>query len=258
MRQLIRHIYLSSVGWFSKISPGVHIMNSHYLDGPQDEAMDRFYNLLRKLRSDMEFVNFQDAVEMVSKNNFGNGKYLSFSFDDGYRDNYTSVWPVLRQFNVNACVFVNPGFIDIKQHNQVNFFAEKHHTKKVRKPMTWEMIRQLASAGFKIGDHSYNHIDLGILEPAKYPLEILMSKQRIEREIGEPCEYFAWPYGKLHNISQPAIDYLLENYEYIFSSDNSNAYFSYNNERIINRRHFEASWPIHHVKYFLSFRKTTK
>lgn len=45
---------------------------------------------------------------------------------------------------------------------------------------------------------------------------------------------------------------MIENtYKYNFSSDEY-SYYTSQNGRIFNRRHFECDWPASHIRYFLS------
>jgi peptidoglycan/xylan/chitin deacetylase (PgdA/CDA1 family) len=62
--------------------------------------------------------------------------------------------------------------------------------------LTWEQIRQLARAGVEIGSHGVDHeIHHAAQEPDVRRHELAESKKEIERQIGKPCRFFAFPNG---------------------------------------------------------------
>ena len=40
------------------------------------------------------------------------GRFVMFTFDDGYRDNYALAFPVLKSYGVSGCFFLTTGFLD--------------------------------------------------------------------------------------------------------------------------------------------------
>jgi peptidoglycan/xylan/chitin deacetylase (PgdA/CDA1 family) len=62
--------------------------------------------------------------------------------------------------------------------------------------MTWDDIRSMnAEPLATIGAHTLNHYNLLKLPEADARREIIESKLRIETELGQPVEHFAYPYG---------------------------------------------------------------
>ena len=62
--------------------------------------------------------------------------------------------------------------------------------------MTWEMLRTLTKAGFEVGAHTADHLNLAEVDCAEGTRQILMAKDTIESRLEIPCDYFAWPYGR--------------------------------------------------------------
>jgi peptidoglycan/xylan/chitin deacetylase (PgdA/CDA1 family) len=63
------------------------------------------------------------------------------------------------------------------------------------RPMTWDQCRSLQRAGHAIGSHTHFHSILpGMPEPV-IRAELDQSRRRIEAELGEPCDLFAYPNG---------------------------------------------------------------
>ena len=249
MRAFIRNKVLNTLGSIKTIGKGVHILNSHYISR-DDLPMDVFYDLLNKLKAQTDFVNIQDAVQLIEKRTHINDKLIAFTFDDGFEECYTKIAPVLSQFNTNAALFLNPGFIDGDTHYVNNFLNNVVHVKNKR-PMTWEMVKELHADGFVIGNHTYDHARLVGLEDDELDHQIVKSKQIIELNINDTCDYFAWTYGRLSDIDSDALQIALNHHKYVFSGDNFKKYYSFDN-KVMNRRHIEGDWPIRHINYFLS------
>jgi peptidoglycan/xylan/chitin deacetylase (PgdA/CDA1 family) len=61
--------------------------------------------------------------------------------------------------------------------------------------MTWEMARELRRGGMTIGGHTVTHPVLARISPARQREEIEGCAERIEHELGEPMQWFAYPVG---------------------------------------------------------------
>lgn len=105
-------------------------------------------------------------------------KPIVLTFDDGYRDLYTDVLPILKKQNVKAVAYIVPGFYD-----KPNYLYR------------WQ-IYELANSGLvEIGAHTVHHVYLkGFpITAAKYEIE--QSKTMLEDTLHIPIVSFAYPYG---------------------------------------------------------------
>lgn len=253
MRHFLRNTTLSLWGRFKKVAAGVHIVNAHYIS-KNDLPKEIFHDLLSELSKQADFISIEDAVSAIKQKTHQNHKLIAFTFDDGFEECFTKIAPVLKEFKTNAAFFINPAFIDADNDYKNYFLNNMVHTPH-KNPMTWEMIRELHSQGFVIGNHTYNHCKLVGLDGDELNRQIVLSKQYIEQKLNAPCHYFAWTYGGLKDIDDAALSLALQSHKYVFSSDNYMHYFSFNN-KVFNRRHIEGNWPLSHVVYFLSKPKT--
>jgi peptidoglycan/xylan/chitin deacetylase (PgdA/CDA1 family) len=78
----------------------------------------------------------------------------------------------------------------------------RHHGDGHEFWMTWDNVRQLRAAGMHIGGHTMNHPFLTRLSADEQEQEIVGCKNRIEKELGEPMRYFAYPYGSRDSFNE--------------------------------------------------------
>jgi peptidoglycan/xylan/chitin deacetylase (PgdA/CDA1 family) len=138
--------------------------------------------------------------ELVSRLEAGRrvGRMLAITFDDGYQDNFLNARPVLEELSLPATFFV------VSQWVGTDTWPWWDREQGVRHPwMTWAQVRVLNERGFDIGAHTRTHVDLGRLDGVAAQEEVLGARREIERHIGRRVDLFAYPYGRVDNISEP-------------------------------------------------------
>ena len=250
-RSKLRNQVLNLLGSIKKPLPGIHILNGHRIQ--KETEPETFRRLLYALAKEVEFIRFEKAVSMIINHEKPSKPLVAFSFDDGFIECYDIFAPILEEFGTNAIFFINPNYVN-GDEIYINYFNENIVLTHNRLPMRWQHIRELSHRGFLIGAHTMDHsmINNGSTEPLTY--QIVTCKKIIEEKIGKCCEYFAFPYGKLSEANQEAINIACQTYKYVFSQSDYKNYFSFNG-KVINRRHFEPFWPIRHLNYFLGCNK---
>lgn len=113
------------------------------------------------------------------------------TFDDSYRNNYTTAHPILQEFGFPYTVFVSPDVID----QQAGPF------------MSWTQLREMSEAGVLIANHSSLHDHLARPQPnetedewlQRMKQDILKAERRIKEETGQNHKWLAYPYGEFSN-----------------------------------------------------------
>lgn len=100
------------------------------------------------------------------------------TFDDGYRDNYQYVYPLLQKYGFHGTFFIIPNLAGLPDY------------------MTWDMIRELRDAGNTIGSHTLTHPSLPALTKDAAWQQINGSKQKLEAELGQKILFFDYPSGE--------------------------------------------------------------
>jgi peptidoglycan/xylan/chitin deacetylase (PgdA/CDA1 family) len=111
-------------------------------------------------------------------------KRVVITFDDGYRDFYTTAYPILKENNLSATVFLIARFTN-EQSSRFNG----------KECMTWSQVRELYSDGIRFGSHTLNHPKLKLLTATEVDEEVGRSKRTIEDKIGSSLKSFSYPFA---------------------------------------------------------------
>lgn len=119
------------------------------------------------------------------------GKWVCLTFDDGYRDNYTMAYPLLKRLQVPFTVYVTTGFID----NRIPMWWYPGE----QLGMSVNELKELAEDPLcTIGAHTVTHAKLDELTYEEQYKEIAQSRQEVEDLIGKEVKHFSFPHGA-HN-----------------------------------------------------------
>ena len=190
----------------------------------------------------------REAIGFVRSDELPAGRFATFSFDDGYRDNYDYIAPILDEQGARACFFVATNFIECDEQYRRWYLRERVRQDLSIQPMTWKMLRTLSEAGFEIGAHTADHFNLSEVDRAEATRQILIAKNTIETRLETPCDYFAWPFGRPSDLPSALLPLLRRSFKAVFSAMLSRQTFSFEGAAI-NRVPFEPSWPASHVRY---------
>jgi peptidoglycan/xylan/chitin deacetylase (PgdA/CDA1 family) len=107
-------------------------------------------------------------------------KPVILTFDDGYRDNYTNAFPLLKRYGYVGTFFLVTRPID---------YGDPAY-------LTWDMVKEMHWAGMDFQPHSYRHFDLEGKDVDFLVYEIVGSKEAVEARTGETARFFSYPSGR--------------------------------------------------------------
>jgi peptidoglycan/xylan/chitin deacetylase (PgdA/CDA1 family)/CelD/BcsL family acetyltransferase involved in cellulose biosynthesis len=67
--------------------------------------------------------------------------------------------------------------------------------------LSWDQVRRMSAQGIDFGGHTVTHPFLSKLTPAEAVWEVSECKRRIEQELQQPVDYFAYPNGREEDIA---------------------------------------------------------
>jgi peptidoglycan/xylan/chitin deacetylase (PgdA/CDA1 family) len=86
--------------------------NTFPFDGDVISAnSEDFYQQMKFVSSHFDVISFADLYQCEIENRDWPERALIVTFDDGYRDNYTNAYPILKAFNIPATIFLVTGHI---------------------------------------------------------------------------------------------------------------------------------------------------
>ena len=118
-----------------------------------------------------------------------NKRRTAITFDDGYESVYTYAFPILRHYGLTATVFVNTGYCGKRNTWDVNLggLTFPH--------LSWEQIRELDKAGWEIGSHTVNHMDLTCIPPKAARRELSESRRALKKQVTHVSPFVSYPFG---------------------------------------------------------------
>jgi peptidoglycan/xylan/chitin deacetylase (PgdA/CDA1 family)/2-polyprenyl-3-methyl-5-hydroxy-6-metoxy-1,4-benzoquinol methylase len=126
------------------------------------------------------------------------GRAVLLTFDGCYLDFLTHAWPLLKHYGFSALVFLVADEIG-RSNRRDRFYGEDTPL------LGWEEIRQLRKEGVEFGSLSASHRPLTSLSVDEIVREGSRSRAMLERELGEPIQAFAYPYGDTDRVVQHLI-----------------------------------------------------
>lgn len=109
-------------------------------------------------------------------------KPVVLTFDDGYADTYSIVYPVMKEYGFVATVFINPGDVGTR--------------------LTWEQIKEMQEGGITIASHGYDHVRMSELTDAEQTANIVKAQNALKQQLGIDNTWFCYPYGRENAFSE--------------------------------------------------------
>lgn len=161
------------------------LMYHSIADQPGNDLMVSPQNFAAQIaylkKAGYQTINFQDLQDWQAGKPIPR-KPILLTFDDGYLDNYTEAYPVLKEHGFQATFFIS-----------TNYIADGRH-------ITWEQIAEMSKSGLiEFASHTKSHADLAVISPEQLTAELTESKQIIETKIGKPVIAFSYPAGSYNN-----------------------------------------------------------
>ncbi len=148
------------------IDPGMYVSRS---------AFERH---LTYLREHHDIVDLDQLLEWLEGRRAAGRPPCVITFDDGWLDNYTVAYPMLQRFDAPATIFL---------------ISEKVGDANM---VSWDQVHEMRRHRVSFGSHTATHPVLTDIDDTAVIDELTRSKERLEREMGEPCRWFCYPKGR--------------------------------------------------------------
>lgn len=128
---------------------------------------DRKYNV----------IPFKELVDLIVRGKKFPRNTVVITLDDGYEDNYTNAYPILKKYNIPSIIFALPG------HCGLDGYLTKYQ------------IKELSDNGIDIGSHTMNDVWLPSRSDKEVAGELTDSKNALEEITGNKIDFFCYPLG---------------------------------------------------------------
>lgn len=181
-----------------------HRIRDDEIDPDISVSTKRFDQQMGYLRENFNVMSLDKLLDNVAKNGEREMDTVAITFDDGFKDNYSNAYPILKRHKLPATIFLVSHFIG-KRQDMLN-------------P---DDLRTMSIDHIDFGSHTATHrilSEVGIEEAAK---EILDSKTAIENMLDYKVRFFAYPKGKAADFNNQ-VKTIVESsgYRAAFSTEN--------------------------------------
>lgn len=141
----------------------------------------------REFKEHMEWLKANDyytltpeeAYIVLTENKKPAEKIVWVTFDDGYLNNYTEGFPILKELEMHATI----NYITSKLGSEYYFNLE-------------QMKEMAASPWVNIESHTVSHLDLNTLDDSRIDSELKDSKDWLDKELNQTTSLLCYPAGR--------------------------------------------------------------
>ncbi|OGS27721.1 MAG: hypothetical protein A2297_00250 [Elusimicrobia bacterium RIFOXYB2_FULL_48_7] len=115
-------------------------------------------------------------------------KTFAVTFDDGYRNNYSAAYPIMKKYGYTATVFLAV--------NEIGRTLAHYRTVE-EKRLNTRQIREMSSY-FTFGSHTMTHGNLALMKKFQAKNELSRSRKEIMKITGREVKLFCYPIGRFN------------------------------------------------------------
>ncbi len=146
------------------------------------------------------FYTASELIDFYRQNAAFPPKAVAVTFDDGWKDNYTHAFPILRDLEIKATIFLVPTCIGATSAKVVA------DGEAAREHLSAADILQMSEYGIEFGSHTQNHKLLHQISTPEIEFEVSESKREIENLLQKSCRVLAYPAGFFTGAARKAVE----------------------------------------------------
>jgi len=153
-----------------------------------DLALSDFMWQVDWLVENREIVDLETAIQRWDEP--GSERFVVITFDDGYRDTFTTAYPILFRHSIPFTLYISTEMV-----------ASSDETS-----LTWSQVGTMFESGLlTIGSHTHAHADLRRLGREAILEEMGEADDVIQRHLGLAPAHFAYPWGYWSETADPIV-----------------------------------------------------
>ncbi|MDA1476848.1 polysaccharide deacetylase family protein [Bacillus sp. CLL-3-40] len=123
----------------------------------------------------------EEAYIVLTQDKKPRKKCVFITFDDGYTDNYTKAYPILKEYGMKATIFMIGKSIGAKNH------------------LTTKQMKEMSRHGVSIESHTINHVELSRLTVDQQKNEMTRSKKLFDGMFNQNTVMLCYPVGRYNS-----------------------------------------------------------
>jgi len=131
-------------------------------------------------------ISLDSVISDPLKTDLSRNKRVAITFDDGWEDNYSCAFSILKHYGLSATFFIITELITEEIHQK---------NREEMKPLTIDQIIEMNLNGMNFGSHTCTHPNLCEIDLDCVRHELLYSKEMLEEVLGFPVDTFCYPFG---------------------------------------------------------------
>lgn len=148
-------------------------------DNPVRVSKESFQAQMKYLKdNNYTALSLDELYEFIENNVPVPEKSVVLTFDDGYKDNYETAYPILKKYGFKATIFVISDYIGKDEY------------------LNASQIKELDKSGIRIESHTVKHEALNALSYNDQLATLKQSKESLQGLLSRQIKYIAYPYGK--------------------------------------------------------------
>jgi len=183
-----------------KANPEVAVLMYHSIDDSGwklSVSEEVFRKQLEYLKENYNIVKLEEIVLYAASNTVFSGNTVALTFDDGYKNMYTTVFPLIKTMKIPITIFLTTNL-------------ERKEKLGGMERLSWQEVREMHESGlvhFEV--HGHNHLNLKEIGHNKREIseEIDFCHQQIVEYINYRPSYIAYAFG---HKDKNVIDYVRE------------------------------------------------
>lgn len=131
------------------------------------------------LNEGYEFISYEDLISYYNGEKALKQKTVLIGFDDGWEDNYTNAFPILKKYNIPAAIYVVDDLVGTPGY------------------FTWKQAKEMSDSGLiSIYSHGRSHIKYDKESVDTLVTDVNIAYDNIEEHVGKKNHrVFTYPYG---------------------------------------------------------------
>lgn len=180
LARFARQNYCLPIIMYHSVSPDAQAQNR------LSTSVDTFERQMRFLKNHRyNVLPLESLPDLIKNKKKIPNKTIAITLDDGYKDNYTFAFPILKKYNLPATMFIIVNEVNRPQNDR----------------LSWKEIKMMQDSGLvTFGSHCLGPEPLvNIKSEENLKREILDSKKILEEKLARQITLFSYPEGRFND-----------------------------------------------------------